>query len=92
MRSKLIYEPQDKKENMCNNEKMAYEQSLKIEQMKRSLLGSEAVGKNITRELHGHTDKLKDIIDKTNKMEKELDNSNTTMKNIEKLENKCLIF
>jgi len=91
-KSKLINNESEDYVQGNNNLKMAYDQGMKLDQVKMNLMGIESTGKNITSELNSQTDKLKNIVDNSNKMSGELEETNATMKRIEKLENKCFIF
>ncbi len=79
-------------QNLIDNEKIAWSQGEKLEGAKRDMLKMEGVGNDIMRDLHGQTDQLKDITGNVGNMNMELEQSNSIMGRIMKIENRNKII
>lgn len=76
------------KHKLIDNEEGTWNNSLQIEQAKRSALTAEKVSMEVMRELQGHSEKMQDIRVKVSNMNENLDTSTGLISRMMKLENK----
>jgi hypothetical protein len=86
--SLTLKESETQREKLINNEDVAWKSYDKLEQAKRSAIEMENISIDINRELHGHTEKIKNINSKVTDMNGELVSSNYLLTKMMRRENR----